>query len=72
MRVRDIPDNAEQITDMAEIRHILRMIGYPGQVDDYGCLFVIASNGDYDAIWALESNVPYSHKLVDQLYPMEG
>jgi hypothetical protein len=70
--VRDIPDSYTLVTDSQEIRYILENIGYftdkYSDDTDYGCLFVLVGDGDYDTIYGCEHSVPYLTYPVDKLY----
>lgn len=54
------------ITDSQEIASILDDLNI---TDEYGCLFVKATNGDYSEIWGCASTVPYLHHEVARIRP---
>lgn len=55
-----------------EIREILRSIGYPGCLYDYGTLLVKLGEGEYASVygisWAIPWPIPYLNSRVYKLY----
>lgn len=65
--VDQIPSDYLLITDSQDISTTLESIGYEGDYGDYGCLFVLVGDGDYDSVYGCESSVPRLGESVDKL-----
>ena len=65
-RVRDIPKNYQLITDMQDIDYILENIGCD-EKGEYGCLFVLVGEGEYESVYCCEGITPYNDNLIYKL-----
>jgi hypothetical protein len=64
-------DEFALVTDSQEIEAVLSALPTHGDVADWGCLFVKATDGDYAEVWAMESAVPWLGGTLYRLYQRE-
>lgn len=63
--VADIPDDYTLVQDSQDLQAITESTGI--DLSDYGCLFVLAVDGDYSAIYGCSTYIPYMDRSVDKL-----
>ena len=70
-KVRDVPEDAELITNSQDIRAYLEYVDPCIEMDYVGCLFVDFGGGygDFEYIWLCEDSVPHNNDNVWQIYP---
>ena len=62
MKISDIPDGAQLITDSQDVRAVLIKLGTPID-EEYGGLFII----DEGKVYGFKGTVPFLDKMVDYL-----
>lgn len=65
-RVHDITENYQLISNSQDIDYILENIGCD-EKGEYGCLFVLVGEGEYESIYGCDSNIPYNDDLIYKL-----
>ena len=68
LHVRDLEPENTLVMNSQEIREILRSIGYPGCLYDYGTLLVKLGEGEYASVYGIEWAIPYLNSRVYKLY----
>lgn len=72
-KVRDVPEDAELISNSQDIREYLRYVNGGGCIDEdwVGALFVDFGGGygDIEAIWLCEDQFPANNDNVWMIYP---
>ena len=67
MRVGDLSDRYQYVSDTQEIEAVLRHIGRLDLMCEYGCLFVLVGEGEYEEVWGCEPLVPWLETTLDKL-----
>jgi hypothetical protein len=71
MRVYDIPDEAILICDSQDMRDVKRHIGRKAY--DFNSFFVIAKDGDYEAVWGTRKTFLHMEdEVVEIVSPYKG
>jgi hypothetical protein len=63
-------DEVALLTDSQDVEAIHEHFGPQGRrygINDFGGFFVVARDGDYNAIWGFEGNVPYLDKSMYEI-----
>jgi hypothetical protein len=68
MRIKDLTEDFHLVQLSQDIEAIADFLGDPS-INEYGCLFVKFSDGDYEAVYGCYDSVPYLHIGLDLLYP---
>jgi hypothetical protein len=71
MRVYDIPDEAILICDSQDVRIVKRHLGKDAY--EFNAFFVIAKDGDYEAVWGTWKTFPHMEdEVVEIVSPYKG
>lgn len=66
--VSDIPEEYELVDNSQDIFDVLESIGMSSEIDEYGGLFVLVGDGEYDIVYGCASSVAWLDSRVDLLY----
>ena len=69
--VRDLPENAELITNSQDIDHVLESVGSKVDRDEIGCLFVLYGIAEIEKVWYCEYSTPHNHHQVYYVYDID-
>ncbi len=70
--VGDIPDEYELVTDSQDIEATLESIGMLEDIDEYGCLFVLVGDGEYEFVYGCSHSYPRVDDRVELIYDPNG
>ncbi len=66
--VGDMPDDFDLVTDSQDIEATLESIGMLECYDEYGSLFVLIGDGEYDTVYGCAHPYPHMNARVELLY----
>lgn len=69
--VRDLPADFDLVNLSQDISAVLESIGYQGDPSDYGYLFVLVGDGEYESVYGGCDSVPWLESRIEQIYPRE-
>lgn len=58
-KVKDFGDEYSLVSDSQDRHAVLESIGFTDSMDEYGCLFVLVGEADYEEVWGVWNSVAW-------------